>query len=169
MRCTQLQRAHAVPRYTEGCPLAVYCIALSDMCMIPPSGSSLLPEWMSALYSRWQDATPSQQAYMVVAGLAALLLLPRVLILGFVGIERLFVGLLLEIEELMVALTLKTLAAVSVLLLLRFEQPLSAAQASTFSPPVVTCMPKIICDVWWLASGNWPPQGRAAEAEVPCG
>lgn len=88
------------------------------MCTFHSAGSFLLPEWMSALYSRWQDATPSQQAYMVLAGIAALLLLPRVLILGFVGIERLFVGLLLEIEQLVVALTLKTLAAVGVLLLL---------------------------------------------------
>jgi hypothetical protein len=77
------------------------------------TGSSALPDWISALQRRWQDATPSQQAYMVVAGIAALLLLPRVVILAFVGMERLLVGLLLEIEELVVALTLKTLAAVS--------------------------------------------------------
>ena len=75
--------------------------------------SSSMPVWLSSLYSRWKDATPSQQAYIAVAALAALFLLPRALILAFVGVERLFVGLLLEIEELMVALTLKTIAAVS--------------------------------------------------------
>ena len=72
-----------------------------------------MPQWLSGLVSSFKAATPSQQAYMVVAAVAALFLLPRALILAFVGLERLFVGLLLELEELIVLLTLKTLAAVS--------------------------------------------------------
>jgi hypothetical protein len=79
----------------------------------PPAGASSMPEWLSGLVGSFKAATPSQQAYTVVAGVAALLLLPRLLILAFVGLERLFVGLLLELEELIVLLTLKTLTAVS--------------------------------------------------------
>jgi hypothetical protein len=78
-----------------------------------PEGPSGMPERLSGLINWWQEeATPSQRSYTVAAAIAALLLLPRALVLAFVGVERLFVGLLLEIEELIVALTLKTIAAV---------------------------------------------------------
>jgi hypothetical protein len=65
------------------------------------------------LQSKWDDLDTPQKAYAVIVGLSALVALPKVLTLVVLGVERVIIGGLLAVEEVLLELLFKAGALVS--------------------------------------------------------
>lgn len=71
------------------------------------------PLWAQQLQQRWEGLDTAQKAYTVAVGLLVLAALPKVLTLLVLGLERILIGGLLAVEEVLLEVLFRSGAVVS--------------------------------------------------------